>query len=379
MVYYFVFYTYYVILDVVGDVMSVYIHIPFCNYICSYCDFCKIIYDKRYVKRYLDSLRSEIVSRYRGEEVKTIYIGGGTPSSLDTQELIMLLDIISLFNLSSDYEFTIEGNIESINEDKLIIMKKYGVNRISVGVESFNSDIIKLLGRRHTKEEVFDKINLIKRYIDNINVDIIYGAYSDISILKSDISYALKLNVNHISAYSLIIEDNTLLKVNGFSYIDEDIDFEMYKYINDTLVSNGYIHYEISNYAKRGYESRHNLVYWNNDYYYGFGLSSSSYIDNERIVNTKNLSKYLDGEYIATSIIEDINVRMENEVMLGLRKFKGINLDVFRSKYKRDLMDVFNTDDLIRDGYLVIEDNYLRISSEYMYISNEIIVRMCEF
>lgn len=378
MVYYFVFYTYYVILDVVGDVMSVYIHIPFCNYICSYCDFCKIIYDKRYVKRYLDSLRSEIVSRYRGEEVKTIYIGGGTPSSLDTQELIMLLDIISLFNLSSDYEFTIEGNIESINEDKLIIMKKYGVNRISVGVESFNSDIIKLLGRRHTKEEVFDKINLIKRYIDNINVDIIYGAYSDISILKRDISYALELNVNHISAYSLIIEDNTLLKVNGFSYIDEDIDFEMYKYINDTLVSNGYIHYEISNYAKRGYESRHNLVYWNNDYYYGFGLSSCSYIDNERIVNTKNLSKYLDGEYIATSIIEDINVRMENEVMLGLRKFKGINLDVFRSKYKRDLMDVFNTDDLIRDGYLVIEDNYLRISSEYMYISNEIIVRMFE-
>lgn len=378
MVYYFVFYTYYVILDVVGDVMSVYIHIPFCNYICSYCDFCKIIYDKRYIKRYLDSLRSEIVSRYRGEEVKTIYIGGGTPSSLDTQELIMLLDIISLFNLSSDYEFTIEGNIESINEDKLIIMKKYGVNRISVGVESFNSDIIKLLDRRHTKEEVFDKINLIKRYIDNINVDIIYGAYSDISILKRDISYALELNVNHISAYSLIIEDNTLLKVNGFSYIDEDIDFEMYKYINDTLVSNGYIHYEISNYAKRGYESRHNLVYWNNDYYYGFGLSSCSYIDNERIVNTKNLSKYLDGEYIATSIIEDINVRMENEVMLGLRKFKGINLDVFRSKYKRDLMDVFNTDDLIRDGYLVIEDNYLRISSEYMYISNEIIVRMFE-
>lgn len=378
MVYYFVFYTYYVILDVVGDVMSVYIHIPFCNYICSYCDFCKIIYDKRYIKRYLDSLRSEIVSRYRGEEVKTIYIGGGTPSSLDTQELIMLLDIISLFNLSSDYEFTIEGNIESINEDKLIIMKKYGVNRISVGIQSFNSDIIKLLGRRHTKEEVFDKINLIKRYIDNINVDIIYGAYSDISILKMDISYALELNVNHISAYSLIIEDNTLLKVNGFSYIDEDIDFEMYKYINDTLVSNGYIHYEISNYAKRGYESRHNLVYWNNDYYYGFGLSSCSYIDNERIVNTKNLSKYLNGEYIATSLIEDINVRMENEVMLGLRKFKGINLDVFRSKYKRDLMDVFNTDDLIRDGYLVIEDNYLRISSEYMYISNEIIVRMFE-
>ncbi len=378
MVYYFVFYTYYVILDVVGDVMSIYIHIPFCNYICSYCDFCKIIYDKRYIKRYLDSLRSEVISRYKGEEVKTIYIGGGTPSSLDVDELIMLLDIVSLFNLSSDYEFTIEGNIESINEDKLIIMKKYGVNRISVGVESFDGDIIKLLGRRHTKDEVFYKVNLIKRYIDNINIDIIYGAYSDISILKRDVSYALELNVNHLSFYSLIIEDNTLLKVNGFSYIDEDIDFEMYKYISDTLVSNGYIHYEISNYVKCGYESRHNLVYWNNDYYYGFGLSSCSYIDNERIFNTKNLSKYLDGEYIANREIENENIRMENEVMLGLRKFKGINLDVFRGKYKRDLMDVFNIYDLIRDGYLVIEDNYLRISSEYMYISNEIIVRMFE-
>lgn len=378
MVYYFVFYTYYVILDVVGDVMSIYIHIPFCNYICSYCDFCKIIYDKKYVKKYLDSLRCEVISRYKGEEVKTIYIGGGTPSSLDIDEFKMLLDIISLFNLSSDYEFTIEGNIESINEDKLILMKEYGVNRISVGVQSFDSDIIKLLGRRHTKEEVFYKINLIKGYIDNINIDIIYGAYSDISILKRDISYVLEADVNHISAYSLIIEDNTLLKVNGFSYIDEDIDFEMYKYISDTLVSNGYIHYEISNYAKCGYESRHNLVYWNNDYYYGFGLSSCSYIDNERIVNTKCLSKYIDGEYVASREIENEDIRMENEVMLGLRKFKGINLDVFRGKYKRNLMDVFNIDDLICDGYLVIEDNYLRISSEYMYISNEIIVRMFE-
>ena len=223
--------------------MSIYIHIPFCNSICSYCDFCKIFYNKKYIKSYLDNLRNEIASRYKGEEVNTIYIGGGTPSCLEDDELVMLLDIIKLFNLSNDYEFTIEGNVESITESKLNIMKKYGVNRISIGVQSFDNDIIKLLGRRHTEKEVFDKINLIKRYIDNVNIDIIYAAYNDINILKRDIDKALKLDVKHISTYSLILEDNTLLKVNGFNGIDEDLDYEMYKYIEDILEDNGLVNH----------------------------------------------------------------------------------------------------------------------------------------
>lgn len=356
--------------------MSIYIHIPFCNGICSYCDFCKIFYNKKYIKSYLNNLRNEIVDRYKGEEVNTIYIGGGTPSCLDDDELVMLFDIIKVFNLSSDYEFTIEGNVESITESKLNIMKKYGVNRISIGVQSFDNDVIKLLGRRHTEKEVFDKINLIKRYIDNVNIDIIYAAYNDINILKRDIDKALKLDVKHISTYSLILEDNTLLKVNGFNGIDEDLDYEMYKYIEDILEDNGYVHYEISNYAKKGYESRHNLVYWNNDNYYGFGLSSTSYINGVRRVNTKNLAKYLDGEYMGSVEDESIDIRMENEVMLGLRKFNGINLNSFKNKYGVFIDEVFNIYDLINDGYLVLEDDYLKIDKKYMYISNEIIVRM---
>jgi len=356
--------------------MSIYIHIPFCNSICSYCDFCKIFYNKKYIKSYLDNLRNEIVDRYKGEEVNTIYIGGGTPSCLEDDELVMLLDIIKLFNLSNDYEFTIEGNVESITENKLNIMKSYGVNRISIGVQSFDNDVIKLLGRRHTEKEVFDKINLIKRYIDNVNIDIIYAAYNDINILKRDIDKALKLDVKHISTYSLILEDNTLLKVNGFNGIDEDLDYEMYKYIEDILGDNGYIHYEISNYAKKGYESRHNLVYWNNDNYYGFGLSSTSYINGVRRVNTKNLAKYLDGEYMGSVEEESIDIRMENEVMLGLRKFNGINLNSFKNKYGVFIDEVFNIYDLINDGYLVLKDDYLKIDKKYMYISNEIIVRM---
>lgn len=359
--------------------MSIYIHIPFCNSICTYCDFCKIFYNKKYINDYLNNLEQEIKVRYKSEIVNTIFIGGGTPSSLDDEELIRLMNIIEIFKLNDNYEFTVECNIESITENKLKIMKKYGVNRISIGVESFDNSIIKLLGRNHTKKDVYNKMEIVKRYFSNINIDLIYAAYDDINILKSDIDCFLKLDIPHISTYSLIIEDNTMLKINGMKNIDEDIDYEMYKYIEDTLEKNNYIHYEISNYAKNGYQSKHNLVYWNNEEYYGFGLSSTSYINNERITNTKNLRNYLNGKYIGTSISEDKEIKMENEVMLGLRKLDGIDLDRFKEKFNVSLEDIYNIDNLISEGYLVKEDNYIKINKKYMYISNEIIVRICEF
>lgn len=358
--------------------MSIYIHIPFCNSICTYCDFCKILYNKKYINDYLDNLEKEIKVRYKSEIVNTIFIGGGTPSSLDDEELIRLMNIIEIFKLNDNYEFIVECNIESITENKLKIMKKYGVNRISIGVESFDNSIIKLLGRNHTKKDVYNKMGIVKRYFSNINIDLIYAAYDDINILKSDIDCFLKLDIPHISTYSLIIEDNTMLKINGMKNIDEDIDYEMYKYIEDALEKNDYIHYEISNYAKNGYQSKHNLVYWNNEEYYGFGLSSTSYINNERITNTKNLRKYLNGEYLDTSVYEDKDIRMENEIMLGLRKLDGIDLDRFKEKFNVSLEDIYNIDNLISEGYLVKEDNYIKINKKYMYISNEIIVRILE-
>lgn len=358
--------------------MSIYIHIPFCNSICTYCDFCKIFYNKKYINDYLNNLEQEIKVRYKSEIVNTIFIGGGTPSSLDDNELIRLMNIIKIFNLSDNYEFTVECNIESITENKLKIMKKYGVNRISIGVESFDNSIIKLLGRNHTKKDVYNKMGIVKRYFSNINIDLIYAAYDDINILKSDIDCFLKLDIPHISTYSLIIEDNTMLKINGMKNIDEDIDYEMYKYIEDTLEKNNYIHYEISNYAKNGYQSKHNLVYWNNEEYYGFGLSSTSYINNERITNTKNLRKYLNGKYIGTSISEDKEIKMENEIMLGLRKLDGIDLDRFKEKFNVSLEDIYNIDNLVRNGYLIRDNNCIKIDKKYMYISNEIIVRILE-
>ena len=375
---------YYFILDIrylvcysiFGDIMSIYIHIPFCTNICSYCDFCKIIYNEKYISNYLDVLENEIKERYKGEKVSTIFIGGGTPTSLSYDELKRLFDIIKIFDRNEVIEFTIESNIESIDEDKLKLMKEYGVNRISIGVESFDDNTLKLLGRRHNKEDIFNKIGLVKKYFDNINIDLIYAAYNDINILKSDIDNFLKLDIQHISTYSLIIEDNTILKINGMNNIDEDLDYDMYKYIENTLEKNNYIHYEISNYAKKGYESKHNLVYWNNDNYYGFGLSSTSYVNNIRRVNTKNLSKYLKGEFIGSEELESINTRMENEVMLGLRKFEGIDINKFRDRYNKDIEDVFNIDDLIRDNYLIRDGNCIKVNKEYMYISNEIISRI---
>lgn len=358
--------------------MSIYIHIPFCNSICTYCDFCKIFYNKKYINDYLNNLEQEIKVRYKSEIVNTIFIGGGTPSSLDDEELIRLMNIIEIFKLNDNYEFTVECNIESITENKLKIMKKYGVNRISIGVESFDNSIIKLLGRNHTKKDVYNKMEIVKRYFSNINIDLIYAAYDDINILKSDIDCFLKLDIPHISTYSLIIEDNTMLKINGMKNIDEDIDYEMYKYIEDALEKNNYIHYEISNYAKNGYQSKHNLVYWNNEEYYGFGLSSTSYINNKRITNTKNLRKYLNGEYLDTSVYEDKDIRMENEIMLGLRKLDGINLDRFKDKFNVSLEDIYNIDNLVRNGYLIRDNNCIKIDKKYMYISNEIIVRILE-
>lgn len=355
--------------------LGVYIHIPFCSNICSYCDFCKINYDKKYTNLYLESLEKEIKKRYKNELVNTIYIGGGTPSSLDIYELNKLFSIIKIFKLANDVEFTFECNVDDLTLEKLKILKDNKVNRISLGVQSFDENNLKILNRKHTKDDIFRIINMIKKIgIENINIDLIYGVNGNISVVKKDIAYFLELNIPHISCYSLIIEDNTILKNNHHDYIDEDIDYEMYKEINKLLENNNYHHYEISNYALSGYESKHNLNYWNNGYYYGFGLSSVSFIDNKRITNTRNLHKYLDHNYIASEVEENIAERIENEIILGLRKIEGINLIDFYSKYHQKLTDIYNIDKLLKEKKLIMENNYLKINKTYLYLSNEILI-----
>ena len=355
--------------------MYIYIHIPFCSSICPYCDFPKVLYDKKYIKKYLDSLKEEIISRYNNENVVSIYIGGGTPTSLNLEELEYLFRIVSLFKLDEYLEFTIESNIESLSLDKIKLLRKYNVNRISLGVQSLNNNTLKELNRKHTTNDVINCINNLKNNdFKNISIDYIYGVHNDIEEIKNDINKFLELDISHISCYSLIIENNTIFGINKRNYIDEDIENNMYNYIKDTLKSNGYIHYEISNYSKDNYYSKHNLNYWNNGEYYGFGLGSVSYLNNYRITNTKNLTKYINKEYIDSSELEDRNIDISNTFMLGFRKIKGININDFKDKYNIDILDIEPVSRLIKEGKLVLDNNNLYIHPNYLYLSNEIIL-----
>ena len=356
-------------------VKSAYIHIPFCESICAYCDFCKFLYNNEWVDRYLKELKKEIELNYKGEDLKTIYIGGGTPSSLNLKQLKLLLDICSVFKKTKNYEYTVEVNIENINEEKAILLKEYGVNRISVGVETFNSELLKVIERSHTKDMVLSKVLMLKKYFDNINIDLMYALPNEtLSDVKSDLASFLSLDVPHISLYSLIIEQHTKFSVKKIEYIDEDLDYEMYKYINKVLKENGYIHYETSNYAKDGFQSMHNLTYWHNLEYYGFGIGASGYLNNVRYENTHSINNYLSGNYVMDSHELSKLESMQNFVILGLRMIEGISLSEFKERYNQDLEDVFEIREMLEDGRLEINNNRLFINDKYTYLANEILI-----
>ncbi len=356
--------------------LGVYVHIPFCKSICTYCDFCKMLYNSKYVFRYLEQLECEIDKRYSNEIIDTIYIGGGTPSCLSLTELERLFKILSKIKLKDKHEYTIECNIENINQEKLELFKKYGINRISFGVESFDKEIQKKLGRCHNEEMIFNNVNMTKKYFDNINVDLIYGVTEDIEVVKKDIDKLLKLDVNHVSCYSLILEEHTKLYIDKCEYISEDVDRLMFEYISNTLTSNGYKHYEVSNYAKIGYQSSHNKNYWLNGSYFGFGLGAVSFIDNYRISNTKNMSKYLNRDYVADENYEDIKMSKENDLILGLRLIDGIDIEKYNRKYNDQLLDRLVIKELINDNYLEVSNGKIKCRYQYIYLLNNILEKI---
>ena len=356
-------------------IKSCYIHIPFCKKICSYCDFCKNYYNELMVDTYLDNLKTEISENYKNEVLDTLYIGGGTPSSLSIKNLNKLFNILKIFKLSNKYEYTFECNYEDINEELLLTLKNYGVNRISIGIQTFNEKYSKILNRDINKKKMVEKINLTKRYFSNINIDLMYALPGeDIAGLKSDLEIIKMLDVTHISTYALIIEEHTNLKLQNIKETCDDIQNKMYYLIVDYLKNNGYNHYELSNFAKENYESRHNLTYWNNDNYYGFGAGASGFIDNIRYDNTKSIFKYNDG---ITRVYEErlnINELMKDEVMLSLRKISGINKDIFYKKYNILLEDAFDYKKLVRNNILTETSKNVYINENELFVSNEIII-----
>lgn len=353
---------------------SVYIHIPFCSSICSYCDFCKFLHDEVWATEYLTHLEKEINEYYDKDEIKTIYVGGGTPSILSMPNLMKLLEITKIFKTNENLEFSFEMNVNDITEEKLKLLKEYGVNRISIGVESFDELNLKFLNRKHTKEQIEKNINLVKKYFTNISVDLIYALpIESLSVLKKDLKMLLKLDVPHISTYSLIIEEHTALAVNKVEPIDEDKDYKMYNYIIKELKENGYEHYEVSNFARPGYESKHNLTYWGNGEYYGFGLGAHGFISELRYENTRSFNTYLKDKYRFNEFVVSIKEDMENFIILGLRKLEGIDIVEFYNKYKVNIQDEFNITPLLKDGILKLTGSKIHISEENIYIMNAIL------
>ena len=357
---------------------SVYIHIPFCKTICSYCDFCKFYINEKWVSDYLNALELEIKDRYMDEEVYTLYIGGGTPSALSLDALKKLFKIIKLFNLSSVKEFTFECNVSDINEELISLLVKNGVNRLSVGVQSFNQDNLKFLNREAEYLDVRRKLSICKKMgISNINVDLIYALPNEsLKVLKKDLKYMISLGITHISTYSLIIEKNTKLYNDKIVPINEELDEKMYNLIRKYLKRKGFKQYEISNFSMPGYESKHNLVYWNNEQYYGFGVGASGYVDNIRYDNTRNLTSYLKGNYIENKEILGNKEMMDYELMLGLRKMSGVNVKSFYDKYHVNIQNKYPIEELIENKDLIYKNGNIFINPDKLYIMNEVLLKL---
>lgn len=359
-------------------VSSVYIHIPFCESICSYCDFCKFLKNDEWINSYLKELKKEVKTKYNNELIKTLYIGGGTPSSLNIDELNELFKIIKTFNLSNDCEFTFECNIENITEEKLKLLFQNGVNRLSIGVETFNPSFLSYLNRHHKNEDVFEKIAIAKKIgFKNINIDLIYALKNQtLTDLKYDLDCFFKLDIPHLSIYSLIIEEHTKLYNDNEKNISEDLDYKMYEYIVNTLKEHGYNHYEISNFAKPGFESKHNLIYWHNKNYYGFGLGASGYIGNTRYDNTKSFNNYLKGKYVLERHDLSYDEVISNEYILGFRMIKGINKKEYFLKYNKDIKEDLTILKLLKENKLMENDEYVFINPKDIYVSNNILVEL---
>ncbi len=357
-----------------------YIHIPFCDSICSYCDFCKMINHSPWVDQYLTALEKEIKNTYQNETLETIYIGGGTPSSLTPNQLERLFQILSVLKKAKNVEFTIEGNFENTTKEKLKIYQKYGVNRLSFGIESTSKKNLDFLERELNPNKVQEILEeAIRLGIPNINVDLMYALPTEsLDDLEKDIEYVLSLPIKHLSTYSLIIEDHTKLKIKNIQPISDELDSQMYERICQRLKENNFIHYEISNFSKPGQESKHNLCYWNNEEYYGFGLGASSYQNHKRITNTKTLQDYLEGFYQKEVEELDKTSTMEYELILNLRKKEGLSLSKFKEKYQEDFYQVFPCQEFIEKDFLREENYHIRIPEDKWYISNEILVQILE-
>ncbi len=355
-----------------------YIHIPFCIRKCKYCSFVsgENINNK---EQYINALIYEIRSKYNKEELKTIYIGGGTPSLLQADDINKIL---SEFKYEKTAEITLEANPETVSLNKFQEYKSMGINRISLGVQTFNNDLLNLIGRKHTDKDIYSAIDAIKSAgFDNYSLDLIYGLpEQSLKMFENDIKQAVSIFPKHISTYGLKIEKGSFFCDNMPNNIpDNDVQAEMYLLLSKILKENGFNHYEISNFAKDGFESKHNCAYWLNKEYYGFGLNASGYEQNMRYKNTSSLNQYLKNPLLHEEenfLTEEETY--ENEIFLALRLGKGLDISAFNKKYKLDFLNKYKKiiDKYQRLKLINIDANRIALTEEGFLLSNEI---MSEF
>lgn len=369
--------------------IGVYIHIPFCKQKCYYCDFISYANKEQYFDKYVQALIAEMSSFLDNNdvEIETIYIGGGTPSIIDAKYIEKVMAKLQEKNaLITAKEITIEVNPGTVTEEKLKTYKKIGINRLSIGLQSTDNNILKTIGRIHSYEDFLNTYKLARNQgFGNINVDLMIGLPNQkISDIKSSLEKITELKPEHISVYSLIVEENTpiekMLNIGKLELPDEELERNMYWYVKNVLELNGYKHYEISNFAKEGYESKHNLDCWNQKEYIGFGVAAHSYIDDVRFGNTDSIEEYWknceNGEFEKNRIIDEVEKDVfskEQEFMLiGLRKIDGVFIQDFKNKFGENPIFIFKDElsKLVDEGLVVVDFDSIRLTNKGLDLAN---------
>lgn len=366
---------------------SAYVHIPFCTQICYYCDFSKVFIKNQPVDSYLEHLLEEFRS-YDIQKLSTLYIGGGTPTALSAPQLEVLLDgLTKNLDLSALEELTIEANPGDLDADKIDVLKNSAVNRVSLGVQTFDDKMLKKIGRSHLEKDIYENIDLLKLAgFDNISIDLIYALPGQtMEQVKENVAKAIGLDIPHMSLYSLILENHTVfmnrMRRGKLPLPKEELEAEMFEYIISELERAGFEHYEISNFSKPDFESRHNLMYWDNAEYYGIGAGASGYVNGVRYKNHGPIRHYL-------SAVEEGNARiteehlsqkeqMEEEMFLGLRKKSGVSMARFEEKFGRSFDGLYGeiVKDLVQQGLMQIEGDRVRMTKRGLFLGDTVAER----
>lgn len=376
--------------------LGIYIHIPFCKQKCYYCDFISFVDKQEYIDKYIESLKRELDSYELNKyNITTIYVGGGTPSVIPSKNIKDLL-----YNIKEkikenktnweDIEITLEVNPGTVDRKKLEEYKKAGVNRLSIGLQSANNKLLKEIGRIHTFEEFLKTYNIAKQVgFKNINMDLMIGLPNQtIEDVKQSLTQIIKLNPTHVSVYSLIVEENTkmekMINSNKLKLPNEELERQMYWYVKNTLELNKYNHYEISNFSKKGKESKHNLNCWEQKEYIGLGVAAYSYLNNIRYGNTSSLEKYIEiKKIIDKKELEEEEIRIIDEIqnlddrkkeymLLGLRKIEGVSIQKFKEKYIDNPIFLFRKEleKLVNEKLLVIDGDNIKLTNKGLDFAN---------